>query len=603
MLSLTHVAGRNPTRLNGSWRAVVDPYDRGEGMQFPANRVQQSPSELIEYRFETSETLEVPGDWNSQREQLFLYEGIVWYQRHFELTRAPDTRVVLHFAAAHYRAKVWLNGQEIGAHEGGFTPFAFDISAAAVNGENDLIVKVDCTLGSTDIPTRLTDWKHYGGLTRDVSVLTLPETFIERYFVQLARGQRGRIEGWVQLNGARAAQTVTVAIPELGVECVVETDASGYATIGFDAAPDLWSPEEPRLYRVEIRSETDAIEDEIGFRTLERRGADILLNGTPIFLRGISAHEESVLHPGRANGAEDAAATLELVRELGGNFIRLAHYPHNEDIVRAADRLGVMVWSEIPLYWGIDWENLDTLENAKNQLREIIERDRNRAAVILWSISNETHPSDERTSFLSTLIDHVRGLDSTRLVTSALFGGLGDLLRALRGYVESTLRGEPAEPVKIVLDDPIAEKLDVVGWNEYIGWYYSAFLAPASDIPQADFRRAILDGMPDFEVEVPSGRPLVVSETGAGAKFGKRGDDLEIWSEEYQARVYRQQLRMLERVPNWRGLSPWILKDFRTPMRMLPGIQDGWNRKGLVSETGEKKLAFGVLQEFYQKHR
>lgn len=601
-LSLTNVSAREALDLAGPWRAIVDPYDRGEGMRFGENRTPQSPSELIEYAFATSDTLQVPGDWNSQREQLFLYEGVVWYQRGFELERRADTRVVLHFGAAHYRAKVWLNGVELGSHRGGFTPFAFEATHAARDGENDLVVKVDCTLGPRDVPTRLTDWKHYGGLTRAVRALTLPATFVARYFVQLAPGARDRIAGWVQLDGVRSRQTVTVEIPELGVEHPVETDASGFARFELAAAPEPWSPDDPRLYRVEIRAETDRVADEIGFRSLECRGADILLNGAPVFLRGVSAHEESLLHPGRAHGPDDARATLELARELGCNFVRLAHYPHDEDIVRTADRMGLMVWSEIPLYWGIDWEDPDTLANAKQQLSEIVERDRNRACVALWSISNETHPSEARNAFLAELVGHVRALDPTRLITSALFGGIGALMAALRGYVEGVLRGESPPPPKIVLDDPIAGALDVVGWNEYIGWYYSAWLAPAAGIAQADFRRAILDGMPEFEVVVPCGKPLVVSETGAGAKAGRRGGDLEIWTEDHQARVYRQQLAMLERVPSWRGLSPWILKDFRTPVRMLPEIQDGWNRKGLVSETGDKKLAFSVLQEFYRKH-
>jgi beta-glucuronidase len=109
--------------------------------------------------------------------------------------------------------------------------------------------------------------------------------------------------------------------------------------------------------------------------------------------------------------------------------------------------------------------------------------------------------------------------------------------------------------------------------------------------------------MAQFGVEVPSGKPLIVSEFGAGAKFGRRADSLELWSEDYQARVYRQQLAMIENAKTLRGLSPWILKDFRTPLRFLPNIQDGWNRKGLISEMGEKKLAFQVLREAYERRR
>jgi len=151
-----------------------------------------------------------------------------------------------------------------------------------------------------------------------------------------------------------------------------------------------------------------------------------------------------------------------------------------------------------------------------------------------------------------------------------------------------------------VLDDPIAEVLDVVGWNEYMGWYYSGFIARQMDIPEREIRRIVLESMPHFEIVVASGKPLIISECGAGAKQGLHGAEDELWTEEYQARVYRQQLAMLANAPAWRGITPWILKDFRAPLRLLPGIQDGFNRKGLVSETGEKKAAFAVLRDFYR---
>ena len=135
-----------------------------------------------------------------------------------------------------------------------------------------------------------------------------------------------------------------------------------------------------------------------------------------------------------------------------------------------------------------------------------------------------------------------------------------------------------------------------------LGWYYSGFIARQMDIPEREIRRIVLESMPSFEIEVASGKPLVISEFGAGAKQGHHGEPHELWTEEYQARVYRQQLAMMANATTWRGLTPWILKDFRTPLRLLPGIQDGFNRKGVVSETGEKKQAFYVLRDFYREH-
>ena len=601
---IANVYARSFESLQGDWKYLIDPYDRGEtGSRVQEDRRRGSPGELIEYGFDDADSLSVPGDWNTQDERLFFYEGVVWYRREFERAPADGTRHFLYFGAANYRCRVWVNGEPVGEHVGGYTPFCCEITRQLRKGRSSLVVKVDNRHGDDDVPTRITDWLHYGGLTRDVLLVEVPETFIAEYALHLAPDTSTRLEGWLRLDGPEPRGSVRVSIPELDAEVSVETDAAGFARFSLDAEPELWSPERPRLYGVELHAAADRVPDEIGFRSIEVRGGDILLNGEPVFLRGISAHEESLLHPGRAFGPLDAEATLGLAQELGANFVRLAHYPHDEHMARAADRMGLLLWEEIPLYWGIAWENEQTLERARQQLDELIGRDRNRASVVLWSLSNETPNTPERTAFLSELARHARELDPTRLLTSALFGNVGELLRQLRALAEASGAGRDVEPPVLVLDDPIAEQLDVVGWNQYLGWYYSAFLVRRLDMPEADVRAAVLDAMPGIRIEVPSGKPLIVSECGAGAKQGRHGGQDEIWTEEYQARVYRQQLLMLENAPSWRGLSPWILKDFRAPMRLLPGVQDHWNRKGLVSETGERKQAFAVLRDYYEKRR
>jgi beta-glucuronidase len=253
------------------------------------------------------------------------------------------------------------------------------------------------------------------------------------------------------------------------------------------------------------------------------------------------------------------------VKDLGGNFVRLAHYPHDEAMLREADRQGVLVWSEIPVYWAIRWENPDTLENARTQLAENITRDRNRASIVLWSVANETPISDARNDFLKALVDRVRELDDTRLVTAALE------------------RGEPEGDTQVI-DDPFGQHLDVIGCNEYVGWY---------------------DGLPEKADRVSwrtvYDKPHIMSEWGAGARYGLHGTTRTRWSEEFQAEVYRKQVEMLERIPFLAGTTPWLLMDFRSPHRVLPGVQDGWNRKGVVSNRGERKKAFFVLQEWYRK--
>lgn len=580
--ALLNVSARPGLDLNGPWHVIIDPYETGyynyrrepfDAAARPTggyflDRKPADKSELIEYDFDGSPTLNVPGDWNSQDEKLFYYEGSVWYRRLFDHRPTADRRLFLYFGAANYQADVYLNGKKLGRHIGGFTPFEFEVTGLVKATGNSLVVRVDNTRHAEAVPTVNTDWWNYGGLTRDVRLVETPATFVRDYRVQLKKGSLDRIEAAVQLDGIQRRQHITLTIPGARLTAEADTDDTGAARFEF-AAPqlELWSPENPRLYEVSVATATDRISDKIGFRTIEVRGTDILLNGRPVFLRGICLHEENPLQGRRAHSAEDARLLLGWARELNCNFVRLAHYPHNEHLARVADELGLMLWEEVPVYWTIQWENAATLQNASAQLTDLIVRDRNRASVIVWSVANETPVSAPRTRFLKSLIDTARALDDTRLVSAAM-----------------EVHGDPADPTRRVVDDPLGEFTDLLSFNQYIGWY---------------------DGLPD---KLPSinwsfgyNKPVVISEFGADAKQGFHADRLTRFSEEYQTDVYRQTLAMLGKIPQWRGVTPWILCDFRSPRRPLPNVQDGWNRKGLISAEGVKKEVFSVLKDFYDQ--
>ena len=570
---IANTDGRKTVSLNGQWQTIVDPYESGyynyryqpSDNGYFKNAKPKSKTDLIEYDFDSSATLNVPGDWNTQSDQLFFYEGTVWYKKSFDYQRKPDTRLFVYFGAANYFADVYLNGEKIGQHEGGFTPFNFEITKLVRDTGNFLVVKVDNKRRRDAVPTLMTDWWNYGGLTREVKLIETPATFVHDYVIQLQKGSRQRVSGWVKLAGEKLNQRITVRIPEAGITKTFNTDARGFAEVDFNADLKLWSPESPKLYDVMVEAETDQVRDQIGFRSIETRGTDILLNGKPVFLRGVCVHEEAPLRGGRAYSREDAQTLLGWAKELGANFVRLAHYPHNEFMIREADRMGILVWSEIPVYWTIQWENAATFENARNQLGEMITRDKNRAAVVIWSVANETPLSDARLTFLKNLVAHARSLDATRLMSAAME----------RHYINDTTQ---------MIDDPLGEYLDVLGCNEYVGWY---------------------DGLPEkadrLEWRSKYQKPLVMSEFGGDALFGHHGDAATRWTEEYQESIYQHQIAMLKKIAFLRGTSPWILTDFRSPRRPLPNIQDYWNRKGLISNRGEKKKAFYVLQEWYRK--
>ncbi|HVU33038.1 MAG TPA: glycoside hydrolase family 2 TIM barrel-domain containing protein [Opitutaceae bacterium] len=496
------LASRPALSLNGEWRTIVDPYEAGyydyrwQPRDAAANPSRdaffmdakpRNPSDLLEYDFDKSPMLRVPGDWNTQRRELYYYEGTVWYRRKFlPAALRPGERAFLHFEAVNYRADVYLNGRKLGTHVGGFTPFSFEVTNALRPGENSLVLRVNNQRSREAVPTLNTDWWNYGGITRDVSLVTVPAVFITAHHIHLESVLTRAISGSVQLSAAEAGVAVTVNVPELGQKLTTRTDASGAASFHFVAPRrlELWTPEHPKLYHVEFRTGQDAIADEIGFRTIATRGRQILLNDRPIFLRGVALHDEFAVNGGgRVTTPAESAQLLRWAKELGCNYVRLAHYPHNESTLRAADRMGLLVWSEIPVYWTIDWDNEATYENAAAQLTDEIQRDDEHAAVIIWSVANETPVTAARTKFLSRLIARARALDPTRLISAAL-----------------ERHSDPHDPDVQIVEDPLAN-----------------------------------------------------------------------------------------------------LVDFRSPRRVLPGIQDGFNRKGLISDQGIKKEAFSVLQKYYAK--
>ncbi len=567
---LQNITARKTVSLDGQWEIIVDPYQIGfEGNRrtFFKNDSSATDFDYVEYKFEKSNYLNVPGDWNSQREELFFYEGVVWYKKIFNTTKNSDLRYFIHFGAANYLTKVYLNGKPLGSHEGGFTPFAFEITQEFTDGKNELVVAVDNTRKEEYVPNLNTDWWNYGGITRSVNLVETPKVFIKDYALQLYDNQSDKISISVELSEP-ISQNVLLKIEELEIEKKIRTNSKGMGTLILAAKPQLWSPENPKRYTVQLGIGEEFLTDQIGFRTIKTKGTKILLNGKSIFLRGVSIHDESP-YQGKRIGTHDEAKQLLLwAKEMNCNFIRLAHYPHNEYMVRLADELGFLVWSEIPVYWKIPWKNNHAYSVAESQLVEMIERDKNRASIIIWSVANETPDIPERSVFLNKLIDKVHALDATRLVSAALHE---------IEYNEHT----NTKTIK----DKLVESVDIMSVNNYCGWY--------------EYPKNGDCGL--LKWSTVYNKPLIMSEFGGGALKGFHGEKSERWTEEFQAEIYRQNIRMFKNIDFLAGLSPWILKDFRSPRRFFPGIQDYWNRKGLISNKGIKKAAFHIMQEYYQK--
>ena len=574
-----NVYARQTMSLNGDWHYFVDQQEQGyydyrmnpTNWGYFVNAKPKKPSDLVEYDFDACPTMQVPGDWNTQDEQLFVYEGTIWMKKDFEIgdgLRTTDNgRFLLYFGAVNYEAIVYVNGKKAGRHVGGFTPFCYDVTDFVHEGKNFVIVKIDNKRHKDNVPTLIFDWWNYGGITRDVLLVSVPETYVEDYSLRLdalpqsADGKNSVIDFSLKLNRPVAGEAVTVTFPELKIRRTFSTDENGCLHEQLSTKKsklELWSPDNPKLYKVLLEREGETIEDEIGFRIIETRGKQLL--------RGVCSHEETAYTSRRCNSAADADTLLSWARSLGCNFIRLAHYPHNEHAVREAERQGFLLWSEIPVYWTISWQNEETYANAERQLTDMIRRDHNRAAIIIWSLANETPHSDARDKFLGRLAQTARSLDNTRLISMAME------VTGASNYVNR-------------LQDNMNKYVDVVSFNQYVGWY--------RDVNDA----------PKMKWEIPYEKPVIISEFGGGAKAGLHGDKGQRWTEEFQENLYRENLAMLDKIDGLAGTCPWVLKDFRSPRRPLPGIQDGFNRKGLFSDQGKRKKAFYVLREWYEKKR
>ena len=495
-LVLTGADRRPATSLNGEWASIVDPYFAGlfsfhheekKNGWFLNSKAKPDDPFPTEYDYAKAPKLKVPGDWNTQRASLLFYEGPMWYEKDFTYQPKEHTHVFLHVGAANYHSWFWLNGEKVCEHEGGYTAFNCEVTSALQSGSNFVVAAVDNTRHEDNVPTLETDWWNYGGLTREVSLIEVPETFIDQYDLHLERGEGSAIAGWVHVMGAHTGEKVEVEIPELGAHATASAGEDGKAAIHFEGKGlERWSPETPKLYKVTVRAGADSIDELMGFRTVETRGTEILLNGKPIFLRGVSVHAEAPYRTGRAYSDKDAETLLGWAKELGCNFVRLAHYPHDETMLRAADRMGLLVWSENPVYWALEFDNPKVLAKAEQQLDEEINTSRNHAAIVLWSMANETPNNPARTQFIETLAGRARAMDATRLITAAL------LVRA-QGNTK-------------IVDDPLGQALDVIGVNEYIGWYEGH--PESADVTQWD---------------IAYQKPLIVSEFGADAKAGLHG--------------------------------------------------------------------------------
>lgn len=550
---------RKKESLNGTWHYAVDQYDTCISAKWYEENYYDKEGNLlpVDFSFDEWDTINLPCCWNTFDKTFLLYEGSMIFTRKFFFEKQDENeRVFLKIGAANYLCRVFLNKKYVGMHRGGSTPFYFDITDFLAH-DNRMLIQADSTRRDGQVPPAVTDWFNYGGIYRDIEIIRVPEIHIKDFKIFLEPGSGlKKIHVSVTVS-EKINSSAVLTIEELGIrEKITVTDGSGEIT--FTASPKLWSPENPVLYDVSLSCENDSVRDKVGFREIRVRGMDILLNGSPVFLKGISCHEDSAAN-GKALTDEERLANIRLAKELGCNFMRVAHYPHNERMAQLADELGILLWEEIPVYWNVHFDSRDTYADARNQLHELITRDFNRASVIIWSVGNENEDTDERLAFMKNLADFARKTDPARAVSAACLVNFS----------------------KNAIEDRLEEYLDIIGVNEYCGWY----TADLNMLPAL------------FENSRPQ-KPVIITEFGADALSGNRGTITDKGTEDCQAYVYEKQIENIKKISYIKGMTPWILRDFRCPRRTA-ATQKYYNTKGLVSADGVKKLAFYVLHDFY----
>lgn len=572
--------------LGGRWYFRLDPTDQGETQGLPANPALDGWTPV-----------HVPNAWNATDESDASQRGTIgWYRKDFVLP--PDARHLgwkLRFESVNYRAKVWLNGRLIGEHEGAYVPWELTPRGLRRNGTNTLVVRVDSRRGRGDIP-RGGDrangrpgggWWNYGGILREVYLRSFDRVDIPSVRVRTKIGRSQR-RAWLSFRVG--VENPTAHAARFRIQMTIDgatrdsrprhLRAHGKRSLFFRVEvpnPRLWAPLAPELYKVQIRAlrgsrELSGYDLHVGIRDIRVSDDGLLLiNGRRAKLFGVSIHEDRPTR-GAALTPADRRQDMERVGELGAALIR-SHYPLHPRYLELADRMGVMVWDEVPVYsQGYKgFEIPGVTQKALAYVRAMVARDQNHASVLAWSIGNElsARMTEDQIDYIRRGARLLNQLDPTRLRTIDIFGWP---------------QNPPAD---------VYYRLDALGINNYFGWYPG----PNGQSEDRDRLGPYLDQMRDYYPELA----LFVSEFGAEAN--RSGDPEVKGTYEFQQQLLSDHIRTYRSRDYLNGAIAWILRDFRVRPDWEggnPTPQPPWNQKGLTDQYGNKKPAFATTAQLYR---
>ncbi|WP_150271410.1 glycoside hydrolase family 2 protein [Paenibacillus tepidiphilus] len=555
---------RRTELLDGPWDFAKDPENVG---------IQEKWYERFP---QDTQSLYVPSCWNNEL-GLYDYEGVGWCRTKLQLDHTRHVRLILHAVLGH--ADVYLDGKHLGYHYGGYTPIEFIIPSLAA-GEHELIVRTDSTLDRLTIPTENVDWFHYGGIIRSVELQYLPELFIQQFKIGYElSGTDANVSVQVQIRSlAQAQQTTRLTLIEGGQELQSEqivVEAGGTVTYTADlqwTGVRLWNVGQPELYTVQARIDEDDQIERVGFRRIETKDQRILINGQPVYLKGVNRHEE---HPewGFAFPPKLMHKELDIILELGCNSVRGSHYPQSPYWLDLLDEHGIVFWSEIPI-WGALLPN-DTVseplfqERALTMIREMIGLHIHHPSVVFWSVHNEIDTrTPEAYALTERLIQAVKEQDTSRLVTYATMHPLEDILLPL---------------------------FDVIGINKYFGWYEG----------EVGGFKAMLEQFHERARQLGAGdKAVLMTEFGGAGLFGDVGWEPRLFSEDYQAQIVAEALDIFRSDPKIGGTFIWqfadIRGDLKSSSRHFRDRARGFNNKGLVNEYRKPKQSFREVRRIYR---
>ena len=552
--------------LNGLWKCKPDFNDIGIIEEWFDDKFYLQTQESL---FD----LEIPNSFNliSEYEN---FEGIFWHFYSFDVNDLDlnnERDLKIRFNGSNYHTKVWLNSNLLGEHYGGFTPFIFDVKKVVKQKNNILVVRVSNRRGKAQIPSLSFDWFNWGGIYRNVDLLILDSNRIEDLTIKtyLQSKKKCKIEVSFTIIGNPSIRWEIIEPDNQKIIFEGKILKENKLNLLVDN-PKLWTPENPNLYYFRTHTESKSFQDNLldnvqfGIRQIEVRGIFLYLNKRRILLKGINLHEELIPY-GRTIPYEKRMEDLEQIKSLGFNAIRTAHYSHDEDLLDIADKLGLLILEEIPVYQHCDFKNPITYNIAKNMLKELIKRDINHPSVIWWSVGNEI-PLHRKScaKFIKNLMDLARSLDDTRFITCVSRKLLPDLTR---------------------------NHVDIATINSYFGWYYG--------------HETMINLVLDIIRTPIFNKPWIYTEFGAGAKYGFHSDwnKQKKFSEERQLQIIDYTIRTINSKHFFAGWFIWIYRDFKSSRR-TNRYQQGFNRKGIVSgERNEKKLIFYRIPQIIDKKR